>query len=245
MTRLTVLFAAALQAVQAPATGSLAGCITDQARYGIPGAAVTVTAADARQVCVETDQDGCYEVKDLRPGPYRVTGRLLGFDRITKDGVNVASGTAARFDSVMSVSGICDCIQVVPPTLANIWMEAAEVLHIRISEPAPESAAQAGTCTHVATVLHALTPQSRPASSIVRGFELQEIDPAPPYHAGQEMVIFTPRRNCCRLPGPAFVLQDGRVQKVPSSFFSRYLGMSTGALLGELRALSGTTINRD
>ena len=239
MTRLTVVFAAALQAVQALATGSLAGCLTDQARYGIPGAAVTVTAADARQVCVETDKDGCYAVTDLIPGSYRVRGRLLGFDRVTKDGVNVASGTAARFDSVMSVSGICDCVQVLPPTLANIWMEAEEVLHIRISEPAPESSTQAGTCKHVATVLHALTPQSRPASTIVRGFELQEIDPAPPYRAGQEMVIFTPRPNCCRLPGPAFVLQDGRVQKVPSSFFSLYLGMSTNALLEALQALRG------
>ncbi len=94
MTRLTILFAAALQA--APATGSLAGCITDPARHGIPGVTVTMTTADARQLCVETDKAGCYEVNDLIPGSHRVTGRLLGFDRVTKRDVNVASRTAAR-----------------------------------------------------------------------------------------------------------------------------------------------------
>jgi hypothetical protein len=239
MTRLTFVFAAALQAVQAPATGSLGGCITDRARYGIAGAAVTVTAADAHQVCVETDKAGCYEVNDLIPGSHRVTGRLLGFDRVTKRDVNVASRTAARLDLMMSISPICECIQVVPPTLANIWKEAEEVLHIRISESAPESATHAGTCRQVATVLHALTPQSRPASTIVYGFELQEIDAPHPYRVGQEMVIFTPRPNCCRQPGPAFVFRDGRVVKVPSTFFSQYLGMSTRALLEQLRALGG------
>lgn len=111
MTRLTVVFAAALQAVQAPATGSLAGCVTDQGRYEIPGAAVTVTAADAGQVCVETDKAGCYEVKELIPGSYRVVGRLLGFDSVTKLDVDVASGTAARFDFTMSISAICNCVQ--------------------------------------------------------------------------------------------------------------------------------------
>jgi hypothetical protein len=239
MTRLTVLFAAALQAVQAPATGSLAGCVTDQARSGIPGATVTVTAADARQVCVETDKAGCYEVKDLIPGSYKVTGRLRGFNRVTNDGLNVASGTAARFDFVMSVSPICDCIRVIPSTLAEMWMQAEGVLHIRISEPAPESTTQFRSSKPVATVLHALTSQCRPASTTVNSFELEEIDVLPPYHAGQEMVIFTPRANCCRLPGPAFVLQDGRVLKVPYSFLSPYLGMSTGALLEQLRAVGG------
>jgi hypothetical protein len=120
-----------------------------------------------------------------------------------------------------------------------MWTGAEEVLHIRITEPAPGSATQAGSCRQVATVLHALTPQSRPASTIVYGFELQEIDALHPYRDGQEMVIFTPRPNCCRLSGPAFVFRDGRVEKVPSTFFSQYLGMSTGALLEQLRALGG------
>jgi hypothetical protein len=239
MTQLTVLFAAALQAAaaQAPATGSLTGCITDPARYGIPGVTVTATAADDPQVCVETDKAGCYEVKDLISGSYKVTGRLPGFDRVTNAGVNVASGTAARFDFMMSVSGICDCVQVGPSTLAGMWMRAEEVLHIRISEPAPGSATQARSCPQVATVLHALTPQSRP-STIVYGFELEGTDVPRPYQPGQEMVIFITRANCCRLPGPVFVLRDGRVQKAPSTF-SRYVGMSTDALLEELRALGG------
>jgi hypothetical protein len=240
MRHLTILLAAALEAAaQAPATGSLAGCITDQSRYRIPGAPVTVTAVDTRQVCVETDKAGCYEVKDLIPGSYRIVGRLPGFDRVTKDGVHVAGGTAARFDFAMTISPICDCVRVIPSTLAEMWSGAEEVLHLRISEPSPGSATQSGSCKQVATVLHALTSQSRPASTIVHRFELEEIDPPPPYHAGQEMVIFTPRPNCCRFPGPAFVVQDGRVQKVPSSFFSRYVGMSTDALLEELRALRG------
>ena len=236
MTRLTALFAAVLQAAgHVPATGSLAGCITDQARYGIPGASVTTTAADGRQVCVETDKAGCYEVKDLSPGSYRITGRLVGFDTVTNAGVKVANGTAARLNFVMRISPICDCIQVIPSTLAEMWAGAEEVLHIRISEPAPASTTELRSCKQGATVLHALTSQSRPASTKVHSFELDEIDPPPPHHEGQEMVIFIPRANCCRLPGPAFVLRDGRVQKAPADF-SRYLGMSTDALLEELRA---------
>ena len=242
MTRLTILFAAALQA--APATGSLAGCITDPARHGIPGVTVTMTTADARQLCVETDKAGCYEVKDLIPGSYRVTGRLPGFDRVTNDRVNVAGGTAARFDFTMSVSPICDCVQVIPPTLRDMWMRAEEVLHIRISEPASGATTTAGSCKQVATVLHALTSPSRRASTIVHGFELEGADVPRPYQPGQEVVILTTRADCCRTRGPAFVLRDGRVQKAPSGF-PQYVGMSTDALLDELRSLAGRTIDQD
>jgi hypothetical protein len=38
------------------------------------------------------DAGGCYELKHLPIGSYRVTARLTGFDNATRDGVTIAPG---------------------------------------------------------------------------------------------------------------------------------------------------------
>jgi hypothetical protein len=106
------------------ATASLAGCISDPLGYRIPGVTI-VAKADGSQRTVDADTSGCYEVKNLKPGSYRVTFRLAGFDNVTRDRVILEAGNVARFDSTMRISPICECVRVpTPRTLAEAWKGA-------------------------------------------------------------------------------------------------------------------------
>jgi hypothetical protein len=143
-------------AAQTPATGSLAGCISDAAGYRVPGVTIVVKA-DGIQRQTTADTTGCYNMTDLPPASYRVTARLLGFDKVTRDQIILAAATATHLDFVMRLSPICDCVRITPPrTLAEAWARADAVLHVRIAEPEPGSSIQSGSYRHVAMVLHAL-----------------------------------------------------------------------------------------
>lgn len=218
----------------------------------LPG--VTVVAKTGRvQRTTTADAGGCYELRDLPIGSYRVTARLTGFDNVTRDGVTIPSTGVARMDFVMRVSPICECVRLGGTTLAEQWNHADAILHVRLSASESQPATPVGYYRHTATVIDAL---KKPAASLeTRVFVLQnQRSAAPgPYDIDQELVVFLRSSGSSAFmitndepglavptgsydPAIAFLIQDGRIQRAPSEF-SRYVGMPLGAFLGELRVL--------
>jgi hypothetical protein len=243
-------------AVQGPpqatsAAGSLVGCASDTMTRRFPG--VTVVAKSGRlQWTTTADADGCYELKDLPSGSYRVTARLPGFDNVIRDGVEVVPRSVARLDFGMRVSAICECVRLGGTTLAEQWDHADAVLHVRLSASESQPTTPVGYYRHLSTVIDAL---KKPAASLETPvFVLQnQRSAAPgPYDIGQELVVFLRSLGSSGFvitndepglavptgssdPAIAFLIQDGRIQRAPSEF-SRYVGMPLDAFLGELRA---------
>src|SRR5436190_24101682 len=114
-------------------TGSIAGCIVDAMHKPLPGVTVVARGESVRGT-IETNTLGCYNLKGLAPGAYRVTARLLGFTNVTRDNVRVSANAPASLDLTMSVSGKCDC-PAVQRTLAERVQEADAVYHVRILGP--------------------------------------------------------------------------------------------------------------
>lgn len=93
MTALTALLMLALQVpLQTPvSTGAIAGCVTDAAGGRIPGATI-VAKIDKVDRTTTSDGTGCYEIKELGPGPYRVVAMLAGFQNFMRNSVFVTQG---------------------------------------------------------------------------------------------------------------------------------------------------------
>jgi Carboxypeptidase regulatory-like domain len=150
-----VLAAAVTLDSQAPgATGSIVGCAFDVSGERLPGVTVLGKAGGVEQSTV-TDDRGCYELRDLPPGAYRVTARFQGFDNVTRDRFGVAASTPSRLDFTMQVSRICECVRVAG-SLAEHRVHAEAVLHMRLSESDPAASTPRGYYRHSATVLAAL-----------------------------------------------------------------------------------------
>jgi hypothetical protein len=205
-----------------------------------------------------TDAGGCYELKDLAIGSYRVTALLGGFDNVTRDAVSIAPASIERLDFLaMRMSPICECVGVTG-SLADRWYYAYAVLYVRLSPSAPQPRTQVGYYRHAVTVLKVLKKPVRPLPSPVLVIQNQQGWTPGPYDIDQELVMFlqSPRPWYARqsefviqnddpgLASPrggdaamAFLVQDGHIQSAPSDF-SRYVGMPLDAFFKELRALS-------
>jgi hypothetical protein len=248
---LAIIFAFAL-AVQAPPqarpTGSLVGCATDTTQQRLPR--VTVVANIGRvQQTTTADAAGCYELRDLPVGSYRVTVSLAGFDNVTRDGVNIVAGNVARLDVVMRASPICECVRLGGTTLAEQWPHADAILHVRLSASGSDPTAPVGYYRHVARVIDVLKKPAGSLETPVFVLQNQRSATRGPYDLDQELVVFLRSWGSSGFaivndepglgydPAIAFLIQDGRIQGAPPGF-SRYDGMPLGAFLGELRALA-------
>ena len=89
-----LLLAASPQGLVQSGVGTITGVVRDQASGVMPGAVITVTAADAAPRKVSANADGRYRVADLPTGVYRVRAELAGFRPSPAETVTVAgSGT--------------------------------------------------------------------------------------------------------------------------------------------------------
>jgi hypothetical protein len=206
------------------------------------------------QLATTADASGCYELKDVPSGSYRVTARLPGFDNVTRDAVNIVTGSVARLDVAMRVSPICECVRVGGTTLAEQWGRADAVLHVRLSASEAQPATPVGYYRHVATVIEALKQPAAPLEVPVSVLQNQRSAAPGPYDIGQELVMFLRSWGSGEFtitndepgladstassdPAMAFLIQDGHIQRAPPDF-SRYVGMPLDALLDALRALA-------
>lgn len=237
-----------------PSSGaSLVGCASDTMTQRLPGVAV-VAKSGRVQLTTAADASGCYELKDLPSGSYRVTARLPGFDNVTRDGLNIVAGSVARLDFAMRVSAICECVRLGGTTLAEQWGHADAVLHVRLSASESQPTTPVGYYRHVATVIDAL---KKPAASLkgpVCVLQNQRSAAPGPYDIDQELVLFLKAWRLSEFmitndepglavpmgssdPAIAFLIQNGHIQQAPSDL-SRYVGIPLDAFLDELRALA-------
>src|SRR5438477_2355588 len=108
-----LLFPGVTSAQQATASG-IAGIVKDSSGAVLPG--VTVEAASPALIekvrSVATDNEGRYNIVDLRPGTYTVTFTLTGFSTFKRDGIELPSGFTATVNADMSIGAVAETITV-------------------------------------------------------------------------------------------------------------------------------------
>ena len=114
---LSTAIVAALNGLADAQSTSIAGRVSDGSGQYLPGVSVTAipeTGGVASRAI--SDQHGAYQFGILPDGTYRVDFELLGFDFARVNHVRVRHDTAAKADATLSVSPICECIEVRSPT---------------------------------------------------------------------------------------------------------------------------------
>src|SRR5215210_8095041 len=104
------------------AQSSIAGQVKDESGGVLPG--VTVEAASP--VLIEktksgvTDDQGRFQIIDLRQGTYKVTFSLPGFSSVVRDGVELPANFTATINADMKVGALEETITVSgqPPLVA-------------------------------------------------------------------------------------------------------------------------------
>jgi carboxypeptidase family protein len=92
---------------------SLAGVVTDQAGAAVPGATVTVVAADTSlSRTTVTSGRGDYVVPGLAPGVYRIRVELNGFRPLVREGIRLATGETVRVDLQVELGGVTEAVTV-------------------------------------------------------------------------------------------------------------------------------------
>ncbi len=111
-------FAFLLLVVLMPATvlaqSAFNGVVKDASGGILPG--VTVEAASPALIektrAVVTDDQGRYNIVDLRPGIYKITFALEGFSTLVRDGIELPSNTTLSIDGEMRVGALEESITV-------------------------------------------------------------------------------------------------------------------------------------
>ena len=233
-----------IAAQQPVVTGSIAGCTSDTVSQQVPGTTVLAKGGGVQRTA-RADSSGCYELKDLPSGSYRVTATLEGFMNVTRNKVTVAPSTVTRLDFTMRLPSICECVRV-NRTLADHLADADAVLHVRISDDEPDGSDDRGNYPHRATVISAVkTPGGQTLARVVVWQ-----DYLPLFDVGQEMIAFLKSAGpdafnftydqsglatSGQYPAMALLVQNGRITQAPPEL-SHYVGMTAEAFLKELRA---------
>jgi hypothetical protein len=96
------------------ATGSIAGTVRDTSGAVLPG--VTVEAASPALIekmrSVVTNDQGNYNIVDLRPGLYTVTMTLPGFSTFKRQGIELSVGFTANVDAELKVGSLAETVVV-------------------------------------------------------------------------------------------------------------------------------------
>jgi hypothetical protein len=221
---------------------SIVGCVSDNTGQMLLGTTVTAKSRTDQRTA-KSASNGCYELKELPPGSYRVTARLTGFDNVTRDRVEVRRSSVTRLDLRTQASPICECVRL-GGTLAELAAGADAVLYVRLKDSEPVQSTPQGYYRHGATVLRAVKQAAGARTSAVVVLQNQRSGTPLPYDVGQELVAFlkssgSPPSHAFTIvndepglavptgshtPSIAFLVQDGRVQQAPAEF-SRYVGM--------------------
>src|SRR5512138_1362811 len=111
---ITLLLALGTTAAAQQAPSGIAGVVRDTSGAVLPG--VTVEAASPVLIekvrTVVTDDQGRYNIVDLRPGVYRVTFTLPGFNTLAREGVELTSGFTAAVNAELPVGALQETVTV-------------------------------------------------------------------------------------------------------------------------------------
>ena len=95
-----VVFVTTFLPAQSTSTGTVVGVVTDQTGAAIPGAVITLTDLDTKEVHTEkTSKSGQYIAVNLPPGQYKITAQKDGFslEEVASETVSVGSQSNANF----------------------------------------------------------------------------------------------------------------------------------------------------
>src|SRR5688572_14893475 len=94
--------------------GSIAGVVRDTTGAILPG--VTVEASSPALIekvrVAQTDNEGRYQIIELRPGTYSVTFILDGFTTVRREGIELNTGFTATVNADMQVGSVAETITV-------------------------------------------------------------------------------------------------------------------------------------
>src|SRR6266566_3468281 len=115
--RATAVCACVLMAsapANAQGTSAIAGVVRDTSGAVLPGVAVEATspALIEKVRTVVTDEQGHYDITDLRPGLYSVTFTLPGFISVKREGIELTGSFTASINAELRVGGIEETITV-------------------------------------------------------------------------------------------------------------------------------------
>ena len=100
------------------AQSAIAGAVKDATGAVLPG--VTVEASSdvliERVRTVTTDEAGLYRIVDLRPGVYKVTFTLPGFNTVVREGVELPT----NFTSTIGEAPVTVTVSSIEPTRSSI-----------------------------------------------------------------------------------------------------------------------------
>jgi hypothetical protein len=93
---------------------TIRGVVTDTSNAVVPGVGVVVTEAGARVPArsVVSDDRGEFDIRDLKPGTYRLTAELAGFKSFVVDGIVLDSGQVRRIDVTLVVGAATEHVTV-------------------------------------------------------------------------------------------------------------------------------------
>jgi hypothetical protein len=108
--------------------GAIRGSVVDSQQNVVPGATVEVVdeSTNVRRE-LQTDEQGLFEVPNLRPGIYTVTGRLSGFKTVQRTGIVLRAASTVRTDLTLEVGGLEELVSVTAEGQNNITLESQAI----------------------------------------------------------------------------------------------------------------------
>ena len=99
---------------QSAVTGGITGLVRDTTGAVLPG--VTVEASSPTLIekvrSVVTDEEGRYNIIELRPGTYTVTFTLPGFSPVRREGIELTAGFTAPVNAELKVGSVEETVVV-------------------------------------------------------------------------------------------------------------------------------------
>jgi hypothetical protein len=99
---------------QTLSSATINGTVTDESGAVLPGVTVTCKspALQVPSLTTVTDSEGRYRFLDLRLGVYQLQYELQGFQPLTRDGLEISAGFAARVNVVLKVGAVTESVTV-------------------------------------------------------------------------------------------------------------------------------------
>ena len=154
----------------ASAQSAIVGLVTDDSGAVLPG--VTVDASSPALIegtkTGVTDGQGRYRIVELRPGTYKLTFALTGFDKVVRDGILLPSEFTATVNVTLKVGSLSETVTVAGTT------PQVDVQQATRTQVIPRDAIDSLPISRNAMGLGVLAPGVKPSTPDVGGIQTTE-----------------------------------------------------------------------